>query len=210
LALAIQTRIIGDGKASTMANFEGKEKFESGKPGRKGHQDWETVTAASGSGVSDGEEYGKGSSEGEEFDKAQDEEPAFTKFPLLPIELRVNIWKDAMPSPRYVDIQTVKDVEWINYGILNKYYIWFAICKDNAPTLFFVDKEARAQVKRLYKPLKGTARAGAIWIDCQKDVLCAVDECSLKTFGTVLIYFPDEIRRSLTGIATDEDFLEKR
>lgn len=69
---------------------------------------------------------------------------AFTVFPNLPTELRLKVWKSALPDPRLVDIRFWKeDVVHVEYT---------SKAGDLAATLLLVCKESRGVFPRNYKP----------------------------------------------------------
>lgn len=136
-------------------------------------------------------------------ESSEADEETFPQFPKLPIELRTKIWKEAMPGTRYIMIISTKEDKYWDVDDIHNDRPWFPICGDYAPALFFVCKEARAEVVKLYKPLKGTAMTGAIYMDVRKDVLCAAGGRCRKDFGTVLSEVPSEIRAGLTRIGVD-------
>jgi hypothetical protein len=97
----------------------------------------------------------------------------FTLFPELPVELRLAIWKLALPGQRYVEIRSTlkyddEEEDEIDFTIET----WHTIGVEKAPVIFFVCHKARAEVVKTYKPLKSTDGHGTVLVDFRKDVLC--------------------------------------
>jgi len=84
----------------------------------------------------------------------------FHYFPKLPIELREEIWKLALPGPRFIDV-VVSNIN--TYRLDNE---------EKAPNMFFACREARFQVLKRYRPFRGTEpKAAVIYCDFECDIL---------------------------------------
>lgn len=83
----------------------------------------------------------------------------FHFFPKLPIELRLKIWKNALPGPRYIEFDNggyfapIFDTESRSFA-----QPWQIRCDEVAPSLFFTTREARSVVLEKYSPIIGTLK----------------------------------------------------
>lgn len=105
-------------------------------------------------------------------------EPAtqtFTLFPKLPPELRCRIWKNALPGRRFVQIDRQPYQMLFNRddsGYIPT-VIWRPRCIERAPSIFWVCRESKAEVCKIFKPLKGTEpQSPVIWCDFAIDYMC--------------------------------------
>lgn len=90
----------------------------------------------------------------------------FHYFPKLPIELRLKIWKDALPGPRLVEIVST---DWMCY----EHSPWRPACLEVAPSAFFACKESKEVTLKHYIPIRGTIQGSqVIWCDVNRDMLC--------------------------------------
>jgi hypothetical protein len=106
----------------------------------------------------------------------------FTRFPKLPIELRRLVWNHAtaaLPEDRIIEI-FVGTLEHITLEgpvlhndawPMQERYSWHAFHPDVAPTIFFVCKEANAEVQRSLEPLRGTDAFPIIWYNPRCDII---------------------------------------
>lgn len=103
----------------------------------------------------------------------------FTLFPKLPYEVRLKVWKAALPGPRFIEIRSadpspdkLEDDECSidEHGIDCE--TWRPSCIEKAPAMFFTCREARAEVMKFYAPLKGNEpSAGIVFCDFSKDYM---------------------------------------
>lgn len=116
-------------------------------------------------------------------------------------ELRCKIWKCALPGPRYIEIRSEGE-----YDIETPTpRIWAPCCTENAPVLFFVSKEARAEVTKRYQPFKGNEPGSAtILCDFDKDYICFTYHGSNILLGTFLDIIPDETVKKIRNVGVDE------
>jgi len=90
----------------------------------------------------------------------------FHRFPRLPIEIRLAIWKLSLPGRNYVEVIASKK------GSLGGDKTWALQSKEVAPTLFFACKESRCEVTKCYIPLRGTDLSSpVIYFSFEKDFL---------------------------------------
>jgi hypothetical protein len=80
----------------------------------------------------------------------------FTPFGKLAPELRLKIWKEALPDPRYIEIQTVQ--RWDGSSSWDEKFHWEVFSKDRAPGLLFACYESREAFIRNYIVLHSTEK----------------------------------------------------
>lgn len=94
----------------------------------------------------------------------------FTKFPELAPELRLQIWNEAFPSGRCVEIKRNIMRSSIEPDDTAP---WAPSCSSLVPSLFFVCREARAVVLSTYIPIRGTDPSSAVvYWNPERDVMC--------------------------------------
>ncbi|KAG9234489.1 hypothetical protein BJ875DRAFT_441217 [Amylocarpus encephaloides] len=95
----------------------------------------------------------------------------FPQFVQLPAEARLHIWHLALPGRRYIDIMnTISLDDFAEIGFYKN--TWHPVASELAPVLYFVCQESRAEVMRLYKPLRSNDYFPTIWYNPKVDVLC--------------------------------------
>jgi hypothetical protein len=82
----------------------------------------------------------------------------FTMFPKLAPELRIEIWKLALPEPRTIAIDT-------------NHYQFTITESEKSPILLHVNKEARSVALRRYQPSFSTVDGSPRYFDFTKDTL---------------------------------------
>lgn len=95
----------------------------------------------------------------------------FFCFGKLPTEIRDEIWKLALPGPRCIAMESA--VAMSTTFPFSPCILWKLRCVEKAPAIFFVCKEARAQILKTYRPYQGTMGGmGKIYVDSTKDIFC--------------------------------------
>jgi hypothetical protein len=109
----------------------------------------------------------------------------FTLFSWLPVEIRLLVWKHALPGPRTVTISS-NDI-CINLSPGKLFTCFVATHNaDIVPTILHASKESRAVAKKYYELAfgirlsnylsgKGEKRSGGIWFDFDRDILLMQD-----------------------------------
>jgi hypothetical protein len=127
----------------------------------------------------------------------------FILFPKLPIEIRLQIWEEALPPTRYLEIRNTGKWSWS----LNQPAIHIC-CKEKAPSLFFVCRESRAEVAKRYDPLQGTTwNSPVFYCDFKKDVLAFNYGYFAYGLTVFLQSIPRRIASKITRIALCVEFL---
>ncbi|CAG8973631.1 hypothetical protein HYALB_00002196 [Hymenoscyphus albidus] len=101
----------------------------------------------------------------------------FKLFPNLPTELRILIWRLALPRRRFIMI--TKPPVWNDYAECdqsmmhpNDISYWHPVAIERAPALFFANQEARSIVQKSYIPLKSNDGYGAAYFNPKIDIIC--------------------------------------
>src|SRR3954453_4322892 len=82
--------------------------------------------------------------------------------------------------------------------------LWYFSCADKALGLFFVSREARAEVKKIYQPLRGThSKKAAIWCHFERDFICFTAYRSAMEVGKFLDSFPAHLAKKITNVGVD-------
>jgi len=84
--------------------------------------------------------------------------------------------------------------------------LWWPVCPEVAPPAFFVRREARVEVLKYCKPLKGTKRGSpVVFVNFDSDHLCFNEE---KCYGIGYNFFerlfPEKYRRLVRRVALNE------
>lgn len=100
------------------------------------------------------------------------------------MELRLKIWKGALPESKFIEIQSPGETPDDRYDATT----WKAVCKEVAPALFFVCKESNGMVMKTYKPLRGSEEGSqAIWCDLDRDEVCfSCQRFNVRKVATVI------------------------
>jgi len=112
---------------------------------------------------------------------------SFVLFSDLPLEIRLIIWKMMLPGPRLVEIQNTQlfldeEQKEPNYEVET----FHATGVRKAPVGFFVCRESRNEVIKVYTALKSTDGYPAIWVDFKTDILCLRSERWFWTLDILL------------------------
>ncbi|CAG8953272.1 hypothetical protein HYFRA_00003477 [Hymenoscyphus fraxineus] len=89
----------------------------------------------------------------------------FFFFAKLPTELRLIIWKFALPGARFIDF--LPPQEDLNFG-----EPWNARVPWVVPALFWVCHETKELVEELYTPINTKPGSPRIWCDLSNDIFC--------------------------------------
>ena len=137
----------------------------------------------------------------------------FTLFPKLPPELRCRIWQFALPSPRTVEIRSPEAAGTARESSPQP-YLCRPCCDETVPSIFWVCKEARAEVCKTYTPLRGSQPGSAVvWVDFGKDTvrfkLTRFLENSLhwNNLEAFLSLLPSEILMSIRFFSVEAEML---
>jgi hypothetical protein len=142
----------------------------------------------------------------------EDEHRTFTLFPKFPPELRLRVWKYALPGPRYIEVQLIYDEDWEESEV-ESVKSWNYVCKDNVPVLFFVCRESRAEVVKRYQPLRPTeVGSEVVYYNASVDVLVFryAKEVMLYEYGVWLDYLPSEFVATIKNMAWECQWCEIR
>jgi hypothetical protein len=85
---------------------------------------------------------------------AGQEQRRFTLFPALAPELRIKIWKYALPGPRYIEAKTCR--RWDGFSAWDGTFYWQVLGKDKAPAVLFVCHESREASIKNYTLIRST------------------------------------------------------
>jgi hypothetical protein len=108
----------------------------------------------------------------------EDGERQFTVFPKLPIELRLKIWKHALPEPRLVTLShySVRDYDdepdSDEFNLISLKTGMRITCENVSIAMWQINSEARAVVLNNYSPQFEDIRGGLVFFNNERDVLC--------------------------------------
>jgi hypothetical protein len=124
----------------------------------------------------------------------------FTLFPKFPIELRLKVWKQALPGPRIIGIHVAGgyNLDHDREGMPE----WQVRSPKLAPSIFFVCKESREVVSKTYKSLKGTkSPSTGVFCDLDRDYLALYDFHHYFQWYSFLQYaLPEDFRKTVRRI----------
>ena len=129
----------------------------------------------------------------------------FTLFPKLPAELRLRIWKEAYPEPRWIEV--CAEEWWASPPTLS------ARCATARSPLFAVCHESRVEILKTHQFLRGNEKdCFPIAFDGEKDVLVFrllkfVYRTDLEVWSQLL---PTDMLRNIRSIVWEIDPLNSR
>lgn len=90
----------------------------------------------------------------------------FTVFSKLPIEIRLKIWKMALPGPKFIKM----DLQSSPLG--QDGYIWLPRCSEKNPALLSTCNESRAMALKHYHSVGRRPQGWVKFVDFSTDILC--------------------------------------
>lgn len=124
----------------------------------------------------------------------------FTLFPNLPAEVRLRVWKEAYPEPRWIEVCVE---EWWTSPLT-----WSARCATDRSPLFAVCHESRVEILKTHRYLCGNRKdCCPIAFDGQKDTLVfrlvtIIDERDLAEWSELL---PTDMLGNIRSIVWEAD-----
>ncbi|KAH8751007.1 hypothetical protein BGZ57DRAFT_967065 [Hyaloscypha finlandica] len=132
----------------------------------------------------------------------EDVERQFTVFPKLPIELRLKIWKHALPEPRLVILShhSVRDYDdepdSDEFNLISLKTGMRITCENVSIAMRQVNSEARAVVLDNYSPRFKDIRGGPVFFNNERDVLCLDELQGLHSTSSLWDQLDKNIARS--------------
>ncbi|TAQ85659.1 hypothetical protein B7494_g6021 [Chlorociboria aeruginascens] len=108
----------------------------------------------------------------------------FHPFPRLPIEIRLKVWKNALPGPRIITLKCVDFVQmYMQYQEKKFRTVYSVITDTKTPVVLHVNQEARYEGSKVYTLDFGFwILCGPIFFDFNRDTLHFEDVYSLRSF----------------------------
>jgi hypothetical protein len=102
----------------------------------------------------------------------------FTSFPRLPPELRLKIWKLAIPNQRVVQLQGDGLSDNLPLGVLT--------LREDVPAMISVSREARSVALKFYTMISITATRQRFYFSTDRDILCFTTELPFCLFSDMV------------------------